>query len=190
MTGWAGWRLELGHVTDLKNAALVHYFYITFGTLLTLLLWKMSSGKCIASVRASATEKFDFVLCLWLFFVKAGSDLKRALFCFGKWLLYRLLFSAVYSERLHSFWWQNAGSVCLFMCLLIFVFFYFTFLFMAGALAVMRLLPVTFLCLGFALVKQKHVQSSLFPTDTFLVGDQRDGCLQQLFNLCPCNGLF
>lgn len=24
-----------------------------------------------------------------LFFLKAGSDLKRALFCFGKWLLYR-----------------------------------------------------------------------------------------------------
>lgn len=47
---------------------------------------------------------------------------------------------------------------------------------MVGALAVMRLLPVTSsLCLGFALVKQKHEQGSLFPTDTFLVGDQRDG---------------
>lgn len=56
-----------------------------------------------------------------------------------------------------------------------FVFFYFTFLFMGGmALAVMRLLPViSFLCLGFAVVKQKHVQSSSFPT--FLVGDERDG---------------
>lgn len=36
-----------------------------------------------------ATEKFDFFVCLWLFFLKAGSDLKRAPFCFGKWLLYR-----------------------------------------------------------------------------------------------------
>lgn len=36
-----------------------------------------------------ATEKCDFFVCLWLFFLKAGSDLKRALFCFGKWLLDR-----------------------------------------------------------------------------------------------------
>lgn len=104
--GWAGWGLELGHVADLQNATLVHKFK-------TLLLWKMSSGKCMASVKICHGEIWLFCMSVVIFpeswkWPQEGTFL---LLVNG----YFIGISVVYSERLHHFWWQNAGSVCLFI---------------------------------------------------------------------------